>query len=70
MNYIAQVMEDREKRETDDWWKFKERVNLFNEKRKRICVASHVVVFDESMSAFTPKVSVFVRSEYGRFLSN
>ena len=55
MNYIAQVMEHHKIRETDDWWKFKERVNLFNKKRKTSCRASHVAVFDESMSAYVPR---------------
>ena len=59
MNYIAQVMEHHEIRETDDWWKFKERVNLFNKKRKTSCRASHVAVFDESMSAYVPRFVFF-----------
>ena len=59
MNYIAQVMEHHETRETDEWRKFKERVNLFNKTRMISYVASHVLVCDESMSAFIPRC-VFV----------
>ena len=54
-NYIAQVMENHETRDTDDWWRFRERVKLFNKKRMLNYESSHVLVFDESMSAFVPR---------------
>ena len=57
MNFIACVMEDHSVRETDDWCKFKERVNLYNKKRMSCCESLHILVFDESMSAF---VSMYV----------
>ena len=54
-NVIARVMECAEISEEDDWWKFKERVVSFNKKRLSHYHASHILVFDESMSAFCPR---------------
>jgi len=54
-NIIARVMECAEISEEDDWWKFKERVVAFNEKRLKHYHAPHIRVFDESMSAFCPR---------------
>ena len=54
-NIIARVMECAEISEEDDWWKFKERVVSFNKKRLSHYYASHIGVFDESMSAFCPR---------------
>jgi hypothetical protein len=54
--YVPQVMESEElKEKADDWWRFKKRVNEFNANRKRELTTSHVLVFDESMSAFIPR---------------
>ena len=53
--YIPDVMADKSKAETDAWWKFSSRVNKFNAKRKELLKSSHVLVFDESMSAFVPR---------------
>ena len=54
--YVPQVMESEElKGEADDWWRFKKRVDEFNANRKRELTTSHVLVFDESMSAFIPR---------------
>ena len=39
----------------DDWWRFKKRVNDFNANRVNNLYASHALVFDESMSAYTPR---------------
>jgi len=46
-------MERDEISEQDDWWKFKERVVSFNKKRLSHYHTSHILVFDESMSAFS-----------------
>ena len=54
--YVPQVMESKELKEhADDWWRFKTRVDEFNETRKRELLTSHVLVFDESMSAYIPR---------------
>jgi len=53
--YIAEVMEDHSIKETDDWWRFKGRVEDFNVSRKKKVFKSHIFVFDESMSAFIPR---------------
>ena len=53
--YIPKVMEDEGLKEMDDWWKFKTRVNKWNEKRKNDLFTSFVLVLDESMSAFIPR---------------
>ena len=51
--FVPQIMEDEELKEKgDDWWKFKSFVTKTNENRKENLAASHVLVFDESMSAF------------------
>ena len=55
-NYAPKVMESKELKEmADDWWRFKKRVDEFNETRKRELLTSHVLVFDESMSAYIPR---------------
>ena len=36
----------------DDWWQFKSRVQNFNNNQKQHTYASHIHVFDESMSAY------------------
>ena len=53
--YIAEVMEDPNLKDSDDWWRFKSRVDLFNRKRILGLMMSHILVFDESMSAFVPR---------------
>ena len=52
---IPMIMEDKELEDIDDWWKLKTRVNSYIRSRKEIVYASHVLVFDESMSAFVPR---------------
>ena len=52
---IPIVMECHELSDEDDWWKFKSRVIAFNQKRINTYHASHILVFDESMSAFCPR---------------
>ena len=42
-------------KETDDWWRFKSRVEKINVSRKKKVFKSHIFVFDESMSAFIPR---------------
>ena len=54
-NLIPRVMECADISEEDDWWKFKERVVSFNQERLKHYHASHIFVFDESMSAFCPR---------------
>ena len=54
--FIPFVMEDTDMKDNDvDWWKFKKRVIEHNESKVRKISASHVLVFDESMSAFVPR---------------
>ena len=53
--YIPEVMADKSKEETDSWWKFSTRVAKFNSKQKQLLKSSHVLVFDELMSAFVPR---------------
>ena len=43
------------KQRKDDWWKFKQRVSDFNKIQKEKLYASYALVFDESMSAYTPR---------------
>ena len=52
--YIPIIMED-ETMKDDDWWKFKGQVEMLNEKRQSNITTSHILVFDESMSAFVPR---------------
>ena len=54
--FIPRLMECEEmKAAGDDWWRFKKRVNDFNANRVNNLYASHALVFDESMSAYTPR---------------
>ena len=55
INYMSQVMDNHETRETDNWWRFQKRFQLFNKKRMLNYELSHVLVFDESMSVFVPR---------------
>ena len=57
--YIASIMEDNQKKEIDDWWRFSAWVDKCNVHRKRKVYASHILVFDESMSAFTPRCVLY-----------
>ena len=49
-----------ESREIDAWWRFAEMVKLFNKKRMANYELSHILVFDESMSAFVPRLGISV----------
>ena len=53
--YVPIIMEDETMKESDDWWRFKGRVELYNKKRQSEVNTSHILVFDESMSAFIPR---------------
>ena len=53
--HIPCVMECNKISDEDDWWKFKARINSFNQKQTNSYHASHIIVFDESMSAFCPR---------------
>ena len=58
--YVPQVMEYVSLKEVDDWWKYKSWVKRSVENRKKSIFASHILVFDETMSAFVPRfVCVF-----------
>ena len=48
-SYVPVIMEDY------DWWKFKGQVEMFNKRRQSKINSSHILVFDESMSAFVPR---------------
>ena len=49
------TMEDETMKESDDWWRFKGREELYNKKRQSEINISHILVFDESMSVFIPR---------------
>ena len=54
--FVPKIMEDHTlKEEGDDWWRFKSRMNSFNNSRKKSIHASHNLIFDESMSAYIPR---------------
>ena len=53
--FIACIMEEEEMKLTDDWWKARKMLNGFIDKRKGNIFVSHMLVFDESMSAFVPR---------------
>jgi len=60
-HYIPLVMEDTKMKEEDvDWWKFKNRILQHNASKIKNISASHVLVFDESMSSFIPRCVLFV----------
>ena len=56
--YIPEVMEDASIKATDDWWRFKERIEMLNDKMAKLYHVSSVLVFDESMSAFIPRFKI------------
>ena len=43
---------------SDDWWRFKRRLEMLNAKMAKIYHVSSVLVFDESMSAFIPRYAL------------
>ena len=49
-------MEDEYVKETDDWWKSKGQVESYIDRRKEHLFASHILVFDESICAFIPRL--------------
>ena len=53
--FISGLMKDEVVKKEYSWWKVKEIINKFIQKRKEVIIASHTLVFDESMSAFVPK---------------
>ena len=54
--YVPQVMEAKElKDRADDWWRFKKRMDEFNETQKRELLILHILIVDESMRAFIPR---------------
>ena len=55
--FIPRIMEDTTIKDTDEWYKFKKRVELFVSKNKEMYMASSIMVFDESMSAFIPRTT-------------
>ena len=58
--YVASIMEDIEKKETCDWWRFSGWVEKGNRYREHKLYASHILVFDESMSSFIPRCVLFL----------
>ena len=54
-SFIPFAVADEARKNTDDWWQFSTQIDKFNSKRKEVLHASHVLVFDESMSAFVPR---------------
>ena len=52
---IPLIMEDKNKKDNDDWWRFTSRVNMYNKNRSTNLPVSHILVFDESMSAIIPR---------------
>ena len=53
--HIPGVMQDESIKVSDDWWRFKRRLEMLNAKMAKIYHVSSVLVFDESMSAFIPR---------------
>ena len=54
--YIPKIMQDAKlKEKKDDWWRFKNRIHEFNKSRRDKLFCLHIMVFDESMSAFIPR---------------
>ena len=53
--FIRFAVADETRKDRDDWWQFSAQIESFNKKRKEALYASHVLVFDESMSAFVPR---------------
>ena len=49
-------MEEERRKEIDEWWRFKTRVENFNKIRKHHIFTSHILVFNESMSVFLPRL--------------
>ena len=59
--FIPRLMEREEMKATgDDWWPFKKRANYYNADRVDNIYASHVLVYDENMSAYTPWQVIYV----------
>ena len=55
--FIPIVMEDTTMRDDDvDWWQFKNHIINHNDNKRRKICASHVLVFDESLSSFIPRL--------------
>lgn len=68
--YIPAVMEDKTIKEIDDWWRFASRVTKFNNVRKNLLKSSHVHVFDESMSAYVPRLVSIALKLFLQFTTN
>ena len=59
-HYLPFIFENLElKDKDDDWWRWKTAVEFLNLKRREYLLASHVVCFDECMSAFVPRFVSF-----------
>ena len=55
--FVPIVMEDTKMRDDGvDWWRFKDHIIKHNDNKKEKIRASHVLVFDESMSSFIPRL--------------
>ena len=54
-SFVPEIMIDASRKEYDDWWRFSAQVEKYGQRRKDRVLASHVLVFDESMSAFVPR---------------
>ena len=54
-SFVPEIMVDAERKERDDWWRFSAQVERNGQRRKVRVLASHVLVFDESISAFVPR---------------
>ena len=53
---IPKIMEDLTLIEQgDDWWQFKSQVQMFNNNWKHHTYASHILVFNESISSYIPR---------------
>ena len=53
---VPKLMEDSEVKDVDDWWRLRGGITRFNRIRKKKLIGSHIAVFDESMSAFIPRL--------------
>ena len=53
--FISILMKDEKVKKEDSWWKVNGIINKFIQKRKEVIIPCHMLVFDESMSAFVPR---------------
>ena len=54
--FVSKVMEDNMMKTTNvDWWQIKNRILKHNFHKRTLLSASHVLIFDESISGYIPR---------------